>query len=190
MVDIGAPGRLSDSGVFRQSQMGQGFEHNLFSLPMHEENLPYVLVGDEAFPLTSYLMRPYSRRNYLDISQKVFNYRLSRARRVVENAFGLLVAKWRIFRKPILASESSVKKIIQACICLHNFLLLRNSEADNIISSDDDFASTTEGLLDVTRAGTNTFSQQVGNIRNQFKDYFCGPGAVEWQWEKVMNNDY
>lgn len=44
--------------------------------------LPFVLVGNEAFALTSFMMRPYSRANDLTLQQKIFNYRLSRARRM------------------------------------------------------------------------------------------------------------
>ena len=64
------------------------------------EKVPYYLVGDEAFPLQSRLLRPYPGQGILD-EQVIFNYRLSRARRVTENAFGILSARWRIFMRPI-----------------------------------------------------------------------------------------
>jgi hypothetical protein len=58
---------------------------------------PYVAVGDEAFPLKTYLLRPYSKHHHgVDESKKIYNYRLSRARRVVENAFGILASRWRV----------------------------------------------------------------------------------------------
>lgn len=53
----------------------------------------YVIVGDEAFPLKSYLMRSYPGREELSIEKKVFNYRLSRARRIIENTLGILAAQ-------------------------------------------------------------------------------------------------
>ncbi|KMQ90287.1 nuclease harbi1 [Lasius niger] len=95
IVDIGAEGRQSDGGVFRNSKIGKRFEVNSFKLPNPKQieidgpELSYVLVADEAFPLSMYMMRPYPRSGKLDIGKKIFNYRISRARRVVENAFGM-----------------------------------------------------------------------------------------------------
>ena len=51
------------------------------------------MVGDEIFGLKPYLIRPYSGQRSARLPQDVFNYRLSRARRVIENAFGILVAR-------------------------------------------------------------------------------------------------
>lgn len=81
----------------------------------------FILVGDAAFPLLKNLMLPYGGVNLLP-AETIFNYRLSRARRVVENAFGVLAARFRIFRKPIYACASTVDKIVQASCVLHNWL--------------------------------------------------------------------
>jgi len=89
-------------------------------------DFPYVLLGDEAFPLSTYMMRPYSRSGRLNISKKIFNYRLSRARRTVECAFGILVARWRIYRQPIITRTSTAVKAVQATVILHLLLLIKN----------------------------------------------------------------
>ncbi|KAJ8927684.1 hypothetical protein NQ314_019842 [Rhamnusium bicolor] len=102
IVDIGAQGRLSDSGTFKKSTIGRGFENGSFNLlppvriPEMNTELPYVLVGDEAFALSNYMMRPHPRSGGLDRRKKVFNYRLSHARRMVESAFGILATRWYI----------------------------------------------------------------------------------------------
>ena len=58
-------------------------------LPGTNESLLYTVVADEAFPLKTWMMRPYPGRVLDCLQKRVFNYRLSRARRTIENTFGL-----------------------------------------------------------------------------------------------------
>lgn len=67
-------------------------------------------------------MRPYPGRGTGDRELKIFIYRLSHARRVIENAFGILSNKWRVYRKPIAANIETIEYIILATVCLHNYL--------------------------------------------------------------------
>jgi len=87
-----------------------------------EPTLAYCLVGDEAFSLKPYLLCPYPDKSRLTSEQDVYNYRLSRARRVTENTFGILTSQWRNYRKSIIASAENAKVMVQATICLHNWL--------------------------------------------------------------------
>ena len=98
-----------------------------FSLPDPEYKrgytnglLPYYLVGDEIFALKPWMMRPYPGK--LAEEERVFNYRLSRSRRVIENVFGILRARWRIISRPIKASIENTERYIMAAVCLHNYL--------------------------------------------------------------------
>ncbi|CAN7937470.1 unnamed protein product, partial [Ixodes hexagonus] len=97
-VDVGRCGGESDGGVFRRCQLSGALESNQLGVPepvaLPGGNVtPYVILGDEAFPLKPYLMRPYPKRSIKTDADKIFNYRLSRARRVIENAFGILTSR-------------------------------------------------------------------------------------------------
>lgn len=101
MADIGSMGRFSDGGIFSDSEFGRRLQNNALDLPPPEpltqdgEPVPFVFIGDEAFPLSYNLMRPYPR-DQLNASKRIFNYRLSRARRIVEATFGVLKRKWYV----------------------------------------------------------------------------------------------
>lgn len=87
-IDIGCNGRISDGGVFRNSSLSTALDSDTLNLPKNgtlgeQENIPYVIVADDAFLLKSYIMKPYPQRK-LSKDKRIFNYRLSRARRVVE----------------------------------------------------------------------------------------------------------
>ncbi|XP_057206181.1 uncharacterized protein LOC130564252 [Triplophysa rosa] len=95
-ASAGTQGRVSDAGVFAQSDLRVAMDTGVLHLPPDDTLpnidavMPYMFIADEAFPLRKdVMMKPYPFRN-LNINQKIFNYRLSRARRVVENAFGIL----------------------------------------------------------------------------------------------------
>jgi hypothetical protein len=100
-IDIGVYGKPSDSGIFRQSSLYQLLSSSNFNMPNAKElplsdlELLFVILGDEAYLLLSYLMRSYPRRQLTE-SRRFFNYHLSRGRRVAESAFRILAAKWRI----------------------------------------------------------------------------------------------
>lgn len=81
-----------------------------------------MFVGDEAFPLKTYLLKPYPRRGNLTKEQRIYNYRLCRCRRIVENGFGILVSRFRVFEKPITLAPYKVGHIIKAACALHNWL--------------------------------------------------------------------
>lgn len=132
-VDIGAYGSQSDGGIFALSSFGQLLLKGTLNIP--EEKVlpnsnflcPHFFVGDSAFPLKKHLMRPYPGSN-LDEKKENFNYRLSRARRVIENAFGILTARWRILRTTLTMIPINVDKIIKATVVLHNFVKLQDTK--------------------------------------------------------------
>ena len=99
-IYVGCNGIVSDGGVFQNCSLYPALENGL--LPEG-----YCLVGDDAFPLKTYLIKPYNSVP-LTKEEKIFNYRLSRARRIVENIFGILVSRFRIFEKKVACKLSTV----------------------------------------------------------------------------------
>lgn len=124
VVDVGSYGRTSDGGVLANSTLGQALGLPQDTLLPDAEHLgpqPHVFVADEAFPLCRDLMWPIPGHN-LSVRQRVFNYRLSRARLIVENTFGILTAQWRMYRGVIEISPANVDACVKATCVLHNFL--------------------------------------------------------------------
>lgn len=131
-VDVGRNGRISDGGVFNQCSLAYALENGELNLPEPKPlpgcttPVPFVILADDAFALQTNIMKPFPG-HYLDESKRIHNYRLSRGRRTIENAFGILSAKFRVFRTPIQLDAEKTKKMVLACVALHNFLLTRKS---------------------------------------------------------------
>ncbi|XP_017470070.1 PREDICTED: uncharacterized protein LOC108361815 isoform X1 [Rhagoletis zephyria] len=126
-VDIGAYGSQSDGGILWNCDFGQGLLSGNLDLPVDDYlpgtliKFPHFMVGDAAFPLKNCIMRPYPGIR-LPIDREVFNKRLSRARRTIENAFGILCARWRVMLAPIFMHPQTAETIVKAAVLLHNFV--------------------------------------------------------------------
>ena len=189
-VDIGSYGKEGDAGIFSKSNTGQQIYSDNFYFPPHallphSKNiiLPHVIVGDDAFKLDKHVMKPYPKKQVLQDPRKaIFNYRLSRARRVTENCFGMLCHVFRIFFTPINFKPSTVDLIICACCCLHNMLrkeyIVNNPRRQG--PEDTSYPMPTENMIPLT--GTGGFHCAEGfQVRSRFTDYFSNEGAVAWQ---------
>ena len=67
-------------------------------------------------------------RNALTSERCIFNYRLSRARRAVENAFGILASHRRLYHCCIYLDPDNVTTVVKATVVLHNILALLNDK--------------------------------------------------------------
>ena len=168
-IDVGSYGREGDAGIYLKSKLGQNIRTNTFnipppkSLPGTDNIVPHVIVGDEAFALHENLMKPYPRRQSLnDPSKAIYNYRLSRARRTTENAFGILCAYFRIFFQPISTVPETTDKLITCACILHNILREAKILAPTQVNFDDALPLPTENVLPL--AANNVLA--LGNQRN------------------------
>lgn len=94
-IYIGWPGSVHDARVCKNSNLYEkGQNGTLFPASYNQNmngvNIPLVILGDPAYPLLPWLMKPYSDNGHLTPSARTFSYRQSRARMVIENAFGRL----------------------------------------------------------------------------------------------------
>lgn len=200
-VDIGAYGSISDGGVFSASKFGEDLKNNKIpfpttsNLPGCTEEMPYFFVGDSAFPLSTNLMRPYSGK-MLNVVKAVFNFRLSRARRIIENTFGVMAARWRIYHRTITALPSTVDNIVKATTCLHNFIRRSSLASERycppkFVDSDDVLGKWRDEVKDAIietcpRLGSNNASVAAINQRNALAKFFLTPhGFLERQIDYV-----
>ncbi|CAH3186394.1 unnamed protein product, partial [Porites evermanni] len=117
-------------------------------------NVPFVIVGDDIFPLKPWLMKPYPGKN-LD-----------------------------------QANVALVEKIVQATICLHNYLRFTESanytpagfvdcedSSGNIIPGDwrSEVSSDEGGLRHLNQIGGNRYTFEAGRAGDDFKSYFNSP---------------
>lgn len=184
-IDVGAYGASSDSNIFKQTHFYKRLQNNLLHVPRPEvlpgdkngRPIPFVLVGDEAFALSEHILRPYPQRN-LNIPKRVFNYRLTRAGRMVECSFGIMSNKWRIFHRAIDVEENVCDIIVKACCILHNFVRKR----DGLKFEDTLYDCPLDNMIAVgTRANT-----KGTELREYLSHYFVSPqGSLHWQYDKI-----
>ena len=158
-------------------------------LPNDDVNMPYFLLVDDAFALRPFLMKPYATR-FMSKDQRIANYRISRARRVVENAFGILAQRNQLPQTTILQKPDNVRVIINAMVCLHNLLRIKFPTMNlTMVDRDDDnvpgAGSVERGaeVLDGLQPRPGNFNHKDAKAqRDYLKDYFNSPaGSVEWQ---------
>ena len=218
-VDVGCQGRLSDGGVYRNTEFYRVLVSGELNLPpdrklpnlsdindsflnpnSEKPLMPYVFVADDAFPLSRNCMKPYSQQQLSD-SKRIFKYRLSRARRTTENAFGISIHRFRALASRLNVTPETATKIVLASCVLHNLLLTESSNTYTPVSyADELFAdgeiqdgewrslSIPDHIVSLEATHSRNYSRAAEDVRSAFCDYFEGPGQVPWQWRKVFGS--
>ena len=163
-VVIGWPGSVHDARVFSNSAIFmKGNEQKLFPSDLTEEingeDVSPLILADPAYPLLPWLIKGYPQNNEAPRHQKLFNYRLSRARMTVENTFGRWKGRFTRFSKRVDMEVSTLVSVTHASCILHNlcelqkndFLpLWRENEAEDVVVApvDDNVLSDAENIRD------------------------------------------
>ena len=184
-IDVGSCGKNSDGGIFQNCSLNEGIQNNSLNIPppsclqkaVDLGEFPYVIVADEAFPLDTNIMRPFPGKG-ITYEQRIFNYRLSRARRIVENAFRILCARWRVVHTKINLSPYFVTKIVKAACVLHNYLC-------NEIAVEEPVVDNETPLQQLQKRGYRS-KKEASDARKKFATYFVQHDALSWQ-DNVVN---
>lgn len=176
-ICIGWPGRVHDARVFANSTLYTKGEHGLL-LPTRPRiingvEVPLLLLGDPAYPLLPWLLKPFSDNGRLSEEQVSFNYRLSRARMVIENAFGRLKGRWRCLLKRNDMSINHMPDCIASCVVLHNICEIHKEQFhDEWLCTDDDGDDSSEKR---SNPELETFADRPASataIRNALMEHF------------------
>lgn len=135
-----------------------------------------MFICDGGFQLTERFLTPYRQKSITNNQRKIFNYRISRSRRIVEQAFGILANRFRVLLGTMnVASETAQRNVCAICI-LHNMLIDRNSTSylnENLedLDLDNDFNDLNSNENDNANA-----------IRDNFSTYFFLRDIISNQW--------
>ena len=193
--NFGTNGHVSDGGILEYTDFYDKLQNECLKIPESSDvkgrKLSYVFVGDEPFSLRRDFLRPYKVK-HLTRERNIFNYRLSRAQRIIENAFGILVARFGTFKTHINIQLDNISKdIVMASCALHNFLqrIFPDTYTPSEYFDIEDLENGTvrAGLrshpssMATLKRGNRNHQLTGKEVRNQFVEYFNNKGKVPWQ---------
>ncbi|XP_065226746.1 uncharacterized protein LOC135849995 [Planococcus citri] len=211
-IDIGQYDSVSDGGVFSESPTSEPLNEKAdlprepLTLPNTNVAIPAYFVADEAFPLSTRIMRPYPGEN-LDKGEQIFNYRLSRVMSLIENTFGILAMRWKIFRTPITVKDvEGIDHIVQSILCLHNYLQPTNNEMaenqhlycpKNVVDHEDSNGVLIPGrwrqksiaFAPIPAGKPNESAANVHMHRQLLKDFFVSDKSCPWQESYALKDE-
>ena len=207
-VDVGCQGRISDGGVYRNSAFYKALENESLNLPdpvpLPKSKDPRWMfdqsdepIPDDAFTLGKHCMKPFPESNLSD-RNRIFNYRLSRMRRISENVFGIWGNTFRVFTTTMALEPNKAVDITLATIALHNMLRMKSREkytADGYLHTDNEEGNVTSGDWRIDagnfskpspKTKSNRAAASPERMRNLLADYFYGIGQIPWQWNILV----
>ena len=156
-VYVGWPGSVHDARVLANSSVYEKRNDGKLLCGPVQDGIRLFLVGDSAYPLRPWLMKPFPHSGALSAQKKLYNYRICRGRVVVEIAFGRLKARWRRLSKQNDMSVDNVPTVVCACCILHNICQIHKENFnDEWLDDVDPSASMEETSSTVGGSGEST----------------------------------
>jgi hypothetical protein len=203
MVHTGTNGNVSDGGVLHEKRFCEKLMEGSLKLPAPETpdgtqySLPFTFVADEAFPLLGNLLKLYPQRG-LSREEIIFNYRLSRARRIVENAFGITASRFRVFHTDIALALTNIDTVVLACCVLHNYVRRESTNYSPSSYVDQEEVGSGQIILGEWRNGEHHLiplqctarpTALANQVRDAYKNYFNNEGSVPFQEKMAFNSN-
>lgn len=185
-IDVGKNGRINDSTIYKEGPLYESIQNGSLNIPqgrkLQQNYISYFFIGDDAFPISKNLMKPFNPNLHLTVAQQVFNYRLSRARMIVECVFGRLAARFLIFHQPIETDLNTTELIIKTCCALHNFL---TKEKPSSIKEENYSYDKLDKVMPPIAHQYIEGYKNIMKMRENLAQYFLKDGAVKFQWDKI-----
>ncbi len=195
-VEVGANG----AQIFEECGLKKAIEQRVIGfcppdqLPDDDRDTTYFFVGDDAFPLRTYMMKPYGRLG-LELPERIYNYRMGHFRRVCKNAFSILANRYACLLSVIKFQPNISTNIILTAICCHNIMHMRYPAIQNAAM---DQENDNNNLIPDEWWRGNTWEQELQHIhshremkagkqlREYLKHYYnSAVGAVPWQHDMI-----
>ena len=173
-INVGWPGKVHDARVFANSAIFKNGEASkLFPETKAKEingvRIPVIIIADAAYPLLNWVQKPFPDHGNLSQEKLHFNYRLSRARMVVENAFGRLKGRWRCLLKQNEGNIDKMNNVVASCCILHNICEMFQEEFDPDLLQE--IGSVAEPIQHVVTMQENSSSRNGDAVRNALVQY-------------------
>ena len=126
----------------------------------------------------------------MDPEERIFNYRLSRVRRVVENAFGILANRFQVLLTTMQHEPDTLRLILTACLLLHNLMRIRYPVLQNNLVDREQNGRQIPGawrqnrdLLDTRVVEAPNRASKDGKLQRNLIKHWCNSeaGSVPWQ---------
>ena len=170
-VCVGWPGSVHDARVFAHSTLYNDIENNHIlpnqTITISSTRIPLYMIGDSAYPLKSWVMKPFPHNTELNAQQRNYNYRVCRARIVTEIAYGHLKARWRRLLKRNDMNIDNIPHVITAACVLHNICEVHHEHFNDAwLQTEGEYAEPD------AVASTDTPTGLPQDIRNALVQYF------------------